>query len=179
MTTVKAYALEQLHWLVQKDPWVQAVMVAGGYSLDDMAERILSIYNADTFPALSEERCAYFERLLGLKGTGQTLEDRRSAIQAAWLGPQKPTMSLIQSICDAWQKGGTQVKYEPGVIHIEFFGAYGTPQNLAALETALARTIPAHLRLIYSFKYLLIKEIHAVMTLAELEQKPMDSFAAG
>ena len=179
MTTVKAYALEQLHWLMQKDPWVEAVMVAGGCSLDTMAERILAIYNGDTFPALSEGRCAYFERLLGLKGTGQTLEDRRSAIQAAWLGPQKPTMALIQSICDAWQKGGTKASYEPGVVKIEFFGSYGTPKNLSALETILTRTIPAHLRLVYAFQYLLVKEIHGVMTLSELEREPMDNFAAG
>lgn len=179
MTTVKEYALEQLHWLVQKDPWVEAVMVAGGYSLDAMAERILAIYNADTFQALSENRCAYFERLLGLKSTGQTLEDRRSAIQAAWLGPQKPSLALIQSICDAWQKGGAKASYAPGVITIEFFGSFGVPANLATLEAMLERTIPAHLRLSYQFKYLLIRDVHEAMTLQDLEALPMEVFAAG
>ena len=39
--TVKEFALRQLHWMVQNDPWVQEIFLAGGESLDQLAERIL------------------------------------------------------------------------------------------------------------------------------------------
>lgn len=31
---VKEWALKKLHWMIQKDPWVQEIMVAAGLSLD-------------------------------------------------------------------------------------------------------------------------------------------------
>ena len=61
--TVKEYALRQLHWIVRRDPWVREIFLAAGVSLDEMAERIVAIYNFDNFAALTAAQCAYYEGL--------------------------------------------------------------------------------------------------------------------
>ena len=177
--TVKEYALRQLHWLIQKDPWAQAVMLAGGATLDQLAERILAIYNSSDFSKLNLDQVRYYERILGLKSDeDKTLEDRRSSIQAAWNVAKKPSLSSIQAICVGWEKGGVIASYEPGTLTLNFIGAVGIPANVDDLKAALERAVPAHLVINYAYRYLLIKEVEA-MTLSELESTPLSSFAGG
>ena len=38
---------------------------------------------------------------------------------------------------------------------------------------------PAHLAIVYTFRYLLIKDIHEVMTLSEVEATTLKKFAGG
>lgn len=178
--TVTDYALRQLHWIIQEDPWTQAVMRAGGLSLDQMAERILGIYNSADFSALSLAYVRYYERLLGLThDETASLADRRAAIQAAWGGGSKPSLSSLQAICDSWQAGGVIASYEPGTLHLSFQGAAGIPANIETLQRVIAQAIPAQIAVNYIYHYLLIKEVHEVMTLTELESTPLSNFAAG
>ena len=86
--TVKEWALRQIHWMLQEDPWVQEIFLAAGASLDTMAERILAVYNFIDFSKLNLEQVRYYEWLLGLeKRRNQSLDDRRAAIQAAGRRP--------------------------------------------------------------------------------------------
>ena len=82
--TVKEFALRQLHWMVQNDPWVQEIFLAGGESLDQLAERILAISRFDNFELLNRAQVEYYEKILGLpQDDNKSLDDRRAAIQAA------------------------------------------------------------------------------------------------
>lgn len=180
MTTVRDYALEQLHWMIREDPWTQAVMRAGGLSLDQLAERILAIYNSADFSALNLDQVRYYERLLGLgQDESKTLADRRAAIQAAWNVGNKPSLSGIQAICDSWQAGGVIASYVPGTLTLKFQGAAGIPANIEDLQRAITQTVPAQIIVEYAYRYLLIREVHEVMTLAEIEETPLSHFAAG
>lgn len=178
--TVKEYALEQLHWLIRRDPWVREIFLAAGAQLDALAERILAIYHFDDFSNLTLAQVNYYEKILGLPtDSSQSLEDRRAAIQAAWNIAQKPTVEALQAVCDAWESGGIIVEYEPGTVHLHFIGAVGVPANLDALKRAIGATVPAHLIVDYDFRYLLIREVHQVMTLAEMNETPLNHFAGG
>lgn len=177
--TVREFALHQLHWLVQKDPWVREIFLASGLSLDGMAERILAVYNFDDFAQLNEAQCAYYEKLLGLSPGGATLADRRAAIQAAWGGAAKPSLAAIQAICDSWPEGGVTASCANGVLTIRFTASYGQPANVEALQGAVEQAAPAHFAIVYDFKYLLIRDIHLVKTLAEMEAIPLSHFAGG
>ena len=64
--TVKEFALRQLHWMVQSDPWVQEIFLAGGESLDQLAERILAVSRFDNFALLNRAQVEYYEKILGL-----------------------------------------------------------------------------------------------------------------
>lgn len=178
--TVKEFALYQLHWLIRRDPWVQNLFLAAGVSLDEMAERIIAIWNFDDFSKLTEEQTTYYEGLLGLT-TDRTipLEDRRGVVQAAWNGGQKPTLEAILGICDAWEGSGVVATYADGALNLAFNGEAGVPANLDALQDAIAAIIPAHIIINYSFKYLLIRDIHLVKTIAEVEALELNNFAGG
>lgn len=177
---VKDYALRQLHWMLQKDPWIEAVMTAGGVTLDALADRIVAIYNAENFDELPIERVRYYERLLDLEqDENKALPDRRAAIQAAYNIAQKPSLETMQSICDAWQAGGVICSYTPGELTLKFIGDVGVPANIQDLKNAIIRAVPAHIYVDYAYRYLLIREVHNVMTLAELNATPLSSFAGG
>ena len=55
----------------------------------------------------------------------------------------------------------------------------GIPDNLAILKKLIEDIVPAHIPVIYAFRYLLIREVHGVMTLAELDATPLNHFAGG
>ena len=174
--TVKEFALRQLHWMVQNDPWAQEIFLAGGESLDQLAERILAVSHFDNFALLNRAQVEYYEKILGLpQDDNNSLDDRRAAIQAA----QKPSLATVQAICDNWKTGGIIASYTPGVILLRFLGSPGVPEGIETLKEALERTVPAHLVLDYAFRYLLIREVHKKMTLAQLAETPLNHFAGG
>lgn len=177
--TVKEFALNQLHWIVRRDPWVRELFLAAGVTLDEMAERILAIWRFDDFSKLTEAQTAYYESLLGLTtDPAIPLADRRAAVQAAWNRGQRPSLEAIQGICDAWEEGGILASYADGVLTLSFQSSIGVPDNLAALKQAIEATVPAHLVVFYDFRYLLIREVHEVMTLAEMDAEPLNHFAS-
>ena len=69
--TVKEFALRQLHWMVQNDPWVQEIFLAGGESLDQLAERILAISRFDNFELLNRAQVEYYDKILGRRNHRQ------------------------------------------------------------------------------------------------------------
>lgn len=71
-----------------------------------------------------------------------------------------------------------EVSFSNSTIHIKFTSVLGTPNNLDDLYTTLDGVKPSHLKLIYAFAYLLIKDIR-IMTLAEIENTILDKFAGG
>ena len=178
--TVKEYAIRQLHGLVQEDPWVRAIFLAAGETLNTLAERILDIYNSNYFDEIKVERVRYFEKILGLPSDeSKALRDRRAAIQAAWNVITKPTLQTMQAICDSWQAGGVIAGYAPGVLTLHFIGDVGIPANVEDLKRAIEQTVPAHILVEYAYRYLLIKEIHGEKTLKDMETLPLNYFAGG
>ena len=69
------------------------------------------------------------------------------------------------------------VSFTGGKIRLQFVGAYGVPVDLDALKAAVRLVIPAHLAAEYAIKYLLIRDIHEVMTISTLETQPLGIFA--
>ena len=51
--------------------------------------------------------------------------------------------------------------------------------NLEDLKSAIEEIKPAHLAVAYAFNYLLIRDIHDVMTMGQLGQTPLNKFAGG
>lgn len=178
--TVREYALRQLHQRIQSDPWAKTVMLAGGNALDGLAERILAIYNSEDFAAMPIERVRSYEKLLGIvSDESLSLAERRNAVMARWNICQKPSLAVIQAVCDSWQDGGIVAGYTPGTIVLKFIGEIGIPANADTLKAAIEASAPAHLIVDYQYRFYLIREIEGVMTLAEMEAKTLNKFAGG
>ena len=118
------------------------------------------------------------ERLVGITpAPGATPEERRTALKSKWRAGGKLTIEQVQAVCDAWKNGEVVVSFPGGKIRLQFVGAYGVPVDLDALKAAVRLVIPAHLAAEYAIKYLLIRDIHEVMTTSTLETQPLGIFA--
>lgn len=120
-----------------------------------------------------------YEKDLGIKtDLSKSYEDRRSVIKSKERGTGKVDRALIKIVADAWANGNCDVTFD-GRINIKFNSIYGTPANLQDLQNAIDEIKPAHLSVIYQFAYLLIKNIHNIMTINELQNTKLNMFAGG
>ena len=161
----------------REDPWVLALADAILGVLEDQDAQSVSIreqLSLDTITwALEIE-----EALAGIVPPADaTLENRRSTLKTKLRSSGKVTIELIQAVCDAWKNGEVVVSFTGGKIRLQFVGAYGVPADLDALKAAVRLVIPAHLAAEYAIKYLLIRDIHEIMTISTLETQPLGIFA--
>lgn len=107
------------------------------------------------------------------------LEQRRSVIKSKVRGAGVTTVDLIKTVAESWYNGEIDVTEQDLEVIIKFNSNFGVPSNLNDVENALREIIPAHLLIEYLFSYLLIKDIHNVMTLSDFEQLTLNKFAGG
>ncbi len=178
--TVQEFALKQLHSIIQHDPWVIEVMKAGGFPLDGLAEKLIEAWNADDFDALSLEHCQRYERMLKITVTGDSLEDRRSAIKAAWRTNEKPNAEMIQQLCDSWKNGEVTVSYDytTATLVLTFTGEIGVPDDIDGLKNAMIKAVPAHIKIEYAYHYYNIEDVNG-LTIAEINNTLISTFAGG
>lgn len=120
----------------------------------------------------------YLAAILGIRfPITATIEEKRSIIEARWKSTGKSDIYLLQAIADSWNNGETQISFIDGKINVKFVGDYGVPTGLESLKKELDNAKPAHLAISFSYNYLLIKDIHEVMTLQQLETQTLDKFA--
>lgn len=167
--------LNMLPRIYRKDRWLNDLFNAVGLSVDRLEQ--------DTENALSEmfgDTATYalpmYEKELLLNGEGKTLEDRRAAVIAGWQRGGKVDIYQIQAAANAWRNGETVVDFKNGKIVVMFVGAFGVPDDMQGLMDAIGIIKPAHLIVEYIFRYLLIKDIHEVKTIAEINNTKLSMF---
>ena len=82
-------------------------------------------------------------------------------------------------MADSWRNGAVEAAFTGGRIVVRFVGPFGIPEDLDSLKAALELVIPAHLGMDFLFRYLLIRDLHQVKTLTEMEQLTLNQFAGG
>lgn len=118
-----------------------------------------------------------YEKELGIRPEpNRTIAERRNNIKFKYRGFGKVDAKLIKTVADVCTNGQVDVTFT-NIIKIKFNGIYGTPSNLQDLKNALEEIKPAHLPIAYTFRHLLIKDIHMVMTINEIQQRLINNFA--
>lgn len=123
---------------------------------------------------------ASWEEFLGLlTDAAKSDNDRRAVIRSQLRGSGTVTAELLQSVAQAYDNGQIEVLEEPELykLTIRFAGTIGLPPNLDDLKAAVEAVKPAHLAVVYVFKYLLVNQVHNVMTIEELEGRSLYDFA--
>lgn len=180
MINFKSEITKLLNKVYRFDKFVSVLLTPVGNRLYLFLNRINEIYCTFYFDSLTEEGCEYFEELLKITlEESDTLENRRSRIQAKWLSNNHNSINLIQSVANSWKNGETIVNFKNGKILIEFINSYGIPENLNSLINEIDKIKPAHLNYIFSFKYLLIENIHNVKTIENMSEITIDKFSFG
>jgi len=120
-----------------------------------------------------------YEKELGIvTDHAKLLAYRASVVMSKMIGSGKLNANLIASVCDAFTNGNVQVTFD-GTIHVKFTNGLGIPPNMTDLEAAVELIKPAYLLLDYAYLYLLIRDIDQVMTITQLQIKPLSDFAGG
>ena len=165
-----------LHKVYRKDNWIGELFQAAGVEIDKVGELVEEINNQYFIDKASEWGVKLYEWELGIKPS-KNMNSRRSTIEAKWKTGGKVDITLLQAVADSWKDGEIAVTFPDGKIHINFIGSYGVPDDLDSLYAALDEVKPAHLAIYYTFRYLLIRDIHEVMTLDEVNATTLNMFA--
>ena len=124
----------------------------------------------------------YWERICGIStDESKPVEQRRSVVKSKLRGIGTVTVALIKNVAESWYNGEVEVTELPSLytVKIKFVSKLGVPSNLTDIQNALREILPAHLAINFEFSYLLIKDVHNVMTLSQLEATTLDKFAGG
>ena len=168
--------INNLHELYRNDPYINSIFNAVGITLDNLADNIQDVLNQYDFTKMTWG-IPIMEKILDFKTNSNTpIEDRRAQLQARWKSNGKSDIYLLQNIANSWKNGDCQISFVDGKINVKFIGEYGVPNDLDGLKKALDKAKPAHLAILYSFRYLTINEVEN-MTITQLEQVPMNNFA--
>ncbi len=122
----------------------------------------------------------YWETFLDLKtDLNEPIENRRSRIKTVLRGQGTITKELLKNVCESFVNGDVEIVeyYDDYWFQIKFVGEIGIPRNLEYIRDTVNKIKPAHLGFEFVFKYLLIRDVHNKMTLAQLEQQKLANFA--
>ncbi|MFM9276469.1 YmfQ family protein [Paenibacillus jiagnxiensis] len=109
------------------------------------------------------------------------IEQRRAVVESKLRGAGSFTGRLVKNVAEAYDGGTVDVTFQPQEwsFTVKFVDTIGIPPNLEDLKAVIEEIKPAHLAVEYEFSYLLIRDIHEVMTLTEMEQTLLHKFAGG
>lgn len=109
------------------------------------------------------------------------LEQRRALVESKLRGAGQFSGRLVKNVAEAYDGGTVDVTFQPAEwsFTIKFIDTIGVPPNLDDLKAVIEEIKPAHLAVEYEFSYLLIKDLHGVLSLRDMEQIPLSKFAGG
>jgi hypothetical protein len=164
--------INKLHKDERDSSFVQNIFSAVYKKLIEINDFVEQLKKEFFFDTLSISLSAYEKLMKITTSSNATVDERRSAIWARWRANGKNTIKLIQDVCNAWQNGEIKAQFVNGKIKLQFVGAYGIPSQVAlnALITQINEIIPAHIGYFIQYKFLLKKDIHKVLTKAQMQQ---------
>lgn len=121
-----------------------------------------------------------WEKTLGLSTfADKPLSQRRERIKSKLRGHGTVNADLLKAVAESYDGGTIEVinSWATYQVTLKFISTLGTPANVADLQAAIDDIKPAHLEILWSYRYLRINEVHEVLTLAQVEALTLDKFA--
>jgi hypothetical protein len=177
MSTAKDRLLANLHRMVRSDLYIIELCTSTGLEIDTVISLATDIYNNQFFNTMTWAADILAKQMNMTLATPLTQAEKNSIVEARWKNMGHSNIYLLQNICDSWRNGDIIVTFVGGKIQITFVGEYGIPSNLTSLYSEISKAAPAHLVLEYLFKYLLIRDIHEVLTITQIEAVTLNKFA--
>jgi uncharacterized protein YmfQ (DUF2313 family) len=120
-----------------------------------------------------------WERVCGIP-TDRTKpnQQRRSVIKSKLRGIGTVTVGMLQSVAQAYDRGTIEVTEQPSLYQftIKFVDTLGAPPNIDDLKAAMESVKPAHLAVVYAYKYLLISQAQA-LKISDIQQRKLTDFS--
>ncbi|OAB46534.1 putative phage tail protein [Paenibacillus antarcticus] len=160
---------------------IDTLTATEGIEFDRLYSDIETLLN-ESYPETSTISLDRYERDLQIPIEPiKPVDQRRSVIISKRRGSGKVSGSMIKNVAQAYDGGTVDVGVDVPhyTIVITFIDSLGIPPNLDDLKQALEDIKPAHMRLNYKFRFLLIGEIHNFISLGEVEGITLSNFAGG
>jgi hypothetical protein len=104
----------------------------------------------------------YYEKDLGIvTDLTQTYDERRSVIKSKMRGVGTVNRALIALVADSYTNGNVEVTFANDTITVTFVSVVGIPPNIDQCKAAIDAIKPAHLALVYVYKYNLWSQVKA------------------
>ncbi|MBZ9633200.1 putative phage tail protein [Clostridium sp. FP1] len=147
--------IQNMHEIFRDDLWLLEIFKSGGIELDTIKSAMVELEKQYNFKTISLEFLPYYERVLGIKTNPlNSIEDRRSYIEAKWKSDSKCDLASIKAVCKSWKGGHVAVDFINGKIQLRFIDVGGVPTDLQGLLELVDDIKPAHLPFSYIFIYL-------------------------
>ena len=168
--SIKDDIIKLINAVYRNDEFINAYTEAVATVFNSIIAWLNSVKANMFFDTLDTDGVTWWEAYLNITPKpSQTLSDRRAQIQAKYLSTNHNEILLIQRVCNAWQNGEVEADFVGGKIQLKFVASYGVPSDLDSLKEAIDEVKPAHLPLLWIYKYLLKKEIHHILTKSQMQ----------
>lgn len=140
-----------------------AIIDVEGKELDNLKALLLSIID-QIFVTTASWGLDRWEKELGIESyAGKPDEQRRSRLMSKMRGVGTVTINLIKSVAEAYDGGTVEVTEQPEMSQftVHFIDTRGIPPNLDDLKAAIEEIKPAHLAVVYEYRYLIWNELDA------------------
>ncbi|MFH5182944.1 putative phage tail protein [Paenibacillus sp. TAB 01] len=173
----KDKVLSNLNAISRSDKFVIDLASSAGEALDTVLNMVgdaIDNLNVDTATwALS-----LFERDLGLPtDVSKPPAERRARIKFKQRTLGAVNVDTIKAACLSYPNGDVEVDFNGAVI-IRFTNVQGTPSFLDSLKSDLEKLIPAHLAIIWEYKFITYRQLLG-MTYGQLQNTKYDKFSRG
>ena len=139
--------------MFRKDPYILALFESWGITLNELESKLRLLSQEYLFSTMSNERIKELEKELAYKTMSNTLEGKRTEIEARWKMSGKCDVELLQTIANSWRNGVIKVSFIDATIEIKFVSLVGIPDDLNTLKFMIDEAKPAHLPINFSFMY--------------------------
>lgn len=103
-----------------------------------------------------------------------SIEDRRSRIKGKRRGTGTVGFDLIKSVAEAYANGTVDITFNGSII-VRFVDINGIPSNIDDLKRQVEDICPAHLTVLYRYKYLIISQMEQIR-IEDLETMTLNDF---
>lgn len=142
-----------IHKMFRKDPYILALFESWGITLDELESKLRLLSQEYLFSTMSNKRIKELEKELAYKTMSNTLEGKRTEIEARWKMSGKCDVELLQTIANSWRNGVIKVSFIDATIEIKFVSLVGIPDDLNTLKFMIDEAKPAHLPINFSLMY--------------------------
>lgn len=175
----KSSFISLLHRFYQKDVFVNDIFSAVVIVVNSIVSAITALKGELYFDTMVFMIPVYETMMKIIPLSSQSLDDRRTVIQARWCSTGHNNIALLQNVANIWQNGETIVTFVSGQIVITFTSIMGIPADFDSLISAMDIIKPAHLPYLFNFKWLLKKDINNIMTKQYIQTLKKSEFARG
>lgn len=155
--------LSYLPGLYERSRVMQELLQAEGLEMDALRQAIDETLD-QFFVRTATWSLDDWEEELGLTpAPTQPESERRDRIVSRIRGYGTCTISVVKSVSESYVYGAVDVTEQPELyrVTVTFVDTRGVPPNIDDLESAVEAVVPAHLEVVYQFRYLLWDQLDA------------------